>query len=169
MKKLNPLVIVILWISSSLLFALIIMVILGLNTPDGEQQPFIFLSKFIYIIIYGIILFSLVTIPFYIKWSKKYWIFHVLLIVSCCLLLFAGHKNNVDAEFTVTYNDTIIGQKKYTRVIEYYEDDLSVRSISFLHNNKKEGIETQYTKDGNIISQLEYRQDTFIAILKSQE
>jgi hypothetical protein len=62
MKRINPLTILILWVVGCLVFALIVMIILAETRPGGEQAPLTFLSKFIYVIIYRLLILSILTI-----------------------------------------------------------------------------------------------------------
>ena len=143
MKKINPLTLLITWIVGSSVLALIVAIILGVNSPGGEQKPLIFLSKFIYIIIYGTLILSILSIPLFVKWSKKYWIIQALFIGICIFCIYVGNKNTIETKYTTISVDTIIGNRKYTKCYEYY-DYQTLRSISFFYNNKKDSIWTTY-------------------------
>lgn len=163
MKKINPLTILISWVVGCIVFALIVMIILGKTTPGGEQAPLTFLGKFIHVIIYGALILSILTIFLFSKWSKKYWIVQAASISVCCFLIFAGWKNSVHVKYLTTSVDTIIGSREYTKQYEYY-DNQSLRSISFFYDGKKDSIWTTYSPSGNIISRLRYREDSLIEV-----
>lgn len=165
MKKIKPLTILISWVIGCSLLALIVMIILGVTTPGGEQAPLNFLSKFIYVILYGLLILSILTIVLFRRRSKKYWIVPVASIFFCCYLLIAGNRNSTRVKYLTTTVDTIIGSRAYTKRYEYY-DNKSLRSISFFYNNKKDSIWTIYSESGNIISCLRYREDSVIEVLK---
>ena len=166
MKKLNPLIIIILWVLGCSLLTLIIMIILGVTTPGGEQQPLTFLSMMISVIVYGILVLAIFTIPFYSAWSRKYWWLHAVLIISCSLIIFISGKNKVKTEFTESDIDIFVNGKKYLKRIKYYDNDLKIRSITFMNNDKKDSIWTIYSKDGHVISRLKYKNDILIETLK---
>jgi hypothetical protein len=165
MKRINPLTILISWVAGCSVFALTVMVILGKTTPGGEQAPLTFLGKFIYVIVYGLLILSILTIFLFRKWSKKYWIIQAILISLCCYLIVSGERNNADAAYSFTRVDTTIGNKQYIKQYEYY-DNRSLRSISFFYNNKKDSIWTIYSESGKVISSLRYKEGSLVETLK---
>lgn len=165
-KKLNPLIIIIGWVVCSLVFTIIVMIELGINTPGGEQKPLIFFTKFLNVVIYGVLFLALLTIPFYIEWSKKYWAIHTFIIIACSLIIFFGIENKVKTKYMESDIDIIVNGKKYVKMIEYYDDNSKIRSITFTYNNKKDSIWTVYSKNGDVISRLRYKEDTLIEKLK---
>lgn len=166
MKKLNPLILIIIWVIGCLLLSVIIMFYLGNNSSGGEQKPLVFFSKFIYVIIYGILGLAIFTIPFYKRWSKKFWLIHAGFILSCSLLIILGERNHVKTECDESDIILFSNGKTYTKRIDYYDDGKKIRSISFLLNDKKDSIWTVYSKDGDVISRLKYKNDILIETLK---
>src|ERR1700743_2521971 len=120
MKRINPLIILVSWVVGCLVFSVIVMIILGLTTPGGEQAPLTFLGKFIYIIVYGLLILSILTIFLFRKWTRKYWIVQAAAISLCCYLLIAGASNNIDTIHSFTRVDTTIGGREYIKQYEYY-------------------------------------------------
>jgi hypothetical protein len=141
------------------------MIILGVTTPGGEQAPLTFLGKFIYVIVYGLLILSILTIVLFGRRSKKYWIVPGAAICLCCYLLIAGHRNSTDVKYLTTDLDTIIGGRKYTKRYEYY-DNQTLKSISFFYKDKKDSIWTVYSESGKIISRIRYKEDSVIEVLK---
>jgi hypothetical protein len=141
------------------------MIILAETTPGGEQAPLNFLGKFIYVIVYGLLILSILTIILFRKWSKKYWIVQAAAIALCCYLIVAGGRNGLGAGYSLKRVDTIIGSKEYIKQYEYY-GNRSLRGISFFYDNKKDSIWTKYSESGKIISSLRYKEDTLIEALK---
>jgi FtsH-binding integral membrane protein len=109
MKRINPLIIMLSWVVGCLAFSLIAMPILGKTTPGGEQAPLEFLGRFIYVIVYGLLILSIATIFLFRKWSKKYWIVQAIPISLCCYLIISTKRNNTDAVYSFTRVDTTIG------------------------------------------------------------
>jgi len=165
MKRINPLTILISWVVGCLVFALIVMIILAKTTPGGEQAPLTFLGKFIYVIIYGLLILSILTIFLFGKWSKKYWIVQAAAISLCCFLLISGKVNSVGTGYSFTRVDTIIGSKEYIKQYEFY-DNRSLRSISFFYNNKKDSIWTIYSESGKVTSSMRYKEGSLVEVLK---
>ena len=165
MKRINPLIILVSWVVGCLVFSVIVMIILGLTTPGGEQAPLTFLGKFIYIIVYGLLILSILTIFLFRKWTRKYWIVQAAAISLCCYLLIAGASNNIDTIHSFTRVDTTIGGREYIKQYEYY-DNRSIRSISFFYNNKKDSIWTVYSEKGDVLSCLRYKEDSVVEVLK---
>jgi hypothetical protein len=165
MKKINPLAILIAWVVGCLVFAVIVMIILGKTTPGGEQAPLTFLGNFIYVIVYGLLVLSILTIFLFRTWSKKNWVVQAVSISLCCWLIIAGAGNNIDSEYSFMRVDTIIGNKEYIKQYEYY-DNRSLRSISFFYNNKKDSVWTIYSESGKVISSLRYKEGSLVEVIK---
>lgn len=165
MKKINPLTILILWVVGCLVFALIVMIILGETTPGGEQAPLTFLGKFVYVIIYGLLILSILTIVLFRKWSRKYWLVQAVSISLCCYIIIAGEINSGSSVYSLTRVDTVIGNREYIKQYEYY-DNGSLRSISFFYNNKKDSIWIIYSKSGKIISSSRYKEGSLKEVIK---
>lgn len=161
MKKINPLTILISWVVGCLVFALTVMIILGKTHPGGEQTPLSFLGKFIYIIVYGVLVLSILTIFLFRAWTKKFWIVQAASMCLCCFLIFSGWKISHNVKYLTSGVDTTIGGKEFTKQYEYY-DNLSLRSISFFYKNRKDSIWTTYSESGKIISRLRYKDDSLI-------
>jgi hypothetical protein len=168
-KKLNPFTIIVIWIVGNLLFTLVVMVILGLLTPGGEQRPLSFLGATIPVTVYGVLILSILTIPFYPKWVKEKWFVNIGFIILCGLFIFMNIKENQDTHLQFDEKTTVVKGSKgvYLQKTQYYGVNLKkIRSISFIFNNKKDSVWTTYAEDGTITKQEKYRADTLIEVIK---
>lgn len=163
MKKINPSVILLSWIAGCFVVGVIVMVVLGATTPDGAQAPMEFLGRFVYIVIYGMLILSILIFSFFREWSKKNLGIHVIIISFCCFLIIAGARNTTP-EYSFRNVDTVIGDRKYIKRYEYYDDGL-LRGICFFYNKQKDSIWTIYSESGKIISRKRYKEGSLIEAL----
>jgi hypothetical protein len=164
MKKINPSAILLSWIAGCFVVGVIVMVVLGATTPDGAQAPMEFLGRFVYIVIYGMLILSILIFSFFREWSKKTWEFMSLSFSFCCFLIIAGARNTTPG-YSFRNVDTVIGDRKYIKRYEYY-DDGPLRGISFFYNNQKDSIWIIYSESGKIISRKRYREGSLVEVLK---
>src|SRR6516162_2258588 len=86
--KLNPFLLIILWLGLSLIITMAEILILASSTPGGGQRPLSFLGQMIPIAMYGLFFVAVLTVPLYIAWIKKYWFVNLIFIVISCLFIY---------------------------------------------------------------------------------
>ncbi|MEO7210196.1 MAG: hypothetical protein ABIY35_04555 [Chitinophagaceae bacterium] len=165
LKKVNPLSLILGWLVLAIVFSVIYMIFLGVSTPGGEQRPFTFLGKAIPIIIYGILIIAITSIPIYIEWIKKFWYINLFFIAACVIFIIKDRiEENKDPYFTST-KIIMLNGKDYEQTIQYYNSKSTIiRSISFHLNGKKDSTWTVFAEDGKIISQEKYKNGKYINV-----
>jgi hypothetical protein len=141
-------------------FTITCCIILGLTTPAGEQLPLIFLVIMFYVTAF-VILFLFIFFAFYEgEWSKKHRVLNVSTIVICAFILITGFLKWVDSDsrYAITSHVITVNGEKYTKVVEYYDNEqTSIRSISFFLNKMKDSTWVVYDTTGHILIQKKYK------------
>ncbi len=140
--------------------------LLSVSTPDGEQKPFIFLSRMVDILVYGVMILSIITVPLYPKWVKEKWIINLSFFCLSSFLIYLGTRNQVRTQYSESIIKLDVNSKEYIKKIEYYGEYNKVRSISFTCKNKKDSIWTTFDEDGSLIKQEKYKDDTLVEKIK---
>jgi len=77
----NPLKLLLAWIFACIVTTLILTLITGVMTSDGEQLPLLIMIKSLDVILVGCLVISLLSPFIYKNWSKKYWYSILVLIL----------------------------------------------------------------------------------------
>ena len=166
LSQLNPKKIIFYWLLASVIFSIVGFIDLGVSTSGGEQSPLTFLATMIPTMAYGVLILSIVTIPFFWQWIKQRWYFNLisfLLSFGLVVVNYFQGKYNYDPydgeAVTIKVNGRV-----YSKVIEYYgtKKDKKIRSIGFLLGDKKDSSWTTFDQNRSIISQEFYRNDSLI-------
>lgn len=169
-ENLNPVKIIIILIIMLVIVAIVGYFYLGITSPQGEQRPLSFVAQIIPISIYLILFASIITIPIYFKWVKKWWFINLIFISFCLAFIIEDNKKSQEMKLfyneintTIKVNGTLLNKKT-----QFYGPGLNnIRSVSFTSfDHKKDSIWTTYARDGSIIEQERFKNDSLIEKIK---
>lgn len=153
----NPLYLILSWLILSVVSTAIGMIILGISTPGGEQRPFSILGSALPVIVYGILIISVVSVPFYFKWVKKYWYINLFFITTCIIFIFKNINERNENIYYTDIKEVMVNGKNYEQIIQYFDSkSTKIRSVSFYLNGRRDSTWIIFDKDGKIISQETY-------------
>lgn len=162
-SKLNPIVILALWITSMILLTPIFMIISNMGASCGEQKPLTTLAEMIVVTSYGAAIISLLTPFFYTDWFKRNWKWFCVITL---LFVFATVKDILDKNSQSTYSSTdiktIVNGEEIRTKTEYYDDFKTVRSIQIWKSNKKDSLWQTFSRDGKIIKEQRFNKDLLV-------
>lgn len=171
-KNLNPLKILIYWLIFCIIITVGGMILLGVATTGGEQKPLLFLVFMLKVTVYSIFIISILSIPFYLQWVRKYWYVNLCFLALSSWIIFLSWMGDRENQFlenqkgSITTNEIVNG-KTYKKTVVYYEGKFEhIKSVSFRLQNKKDSIWTTYSDDGRILTQEQYMNDSLIKIIK---
>ena len=161
-NKFDPFLVICIWLGGGILI-IIVAILMGINFPETSEKPLIFLSVMIPITVYGTLILSILTIPFYSKSGKGKWYLNLIFIIPCCLFVYKDWQEKQDRYYSASETKEIVNNKEYEKTIEYYGRDFQqIKRVSFTHNDMKDSIWTFYDVRGKIIKSVRYRNDTLI-------
>ena len=160
--KLTPIKILRVWIISMIVLTPIFMYISNIGASGGEQKPLTTLSTMTVVAIYGAAIFSILTPFLFRQWFKKnqWFIFVVILtVIPAVYDIWDKHFRNPYSSIEMSKN---VNGHEITTKTEYYDDFKTIRSISIWKNNKRDSVWTVFSKEGRIITQQTFRNDTLL-------
>ena len=163
MSKLNPLKLIIIWLG--LMVTLSIILILGsAGSGGGEQKPLTILATITISTLIGIAVIS-VTAPFLFRnWFKQNKSFGVFMILALIPTTFFSWNYISSSHYSYVESSRQIDGIPYDIRKEYYDNEnKTIRSVSIWKNGKKDSIWSTFSKDGSIMKQKVYRNDTLIS------
>jgi hypothetical protein len=167
MRFLNPIRIIAIWIALIIIINIIALPLLFHKSVGGEQRPETFLMVSVKVLAYGILILSIVTIPIYLKWVRKYWYINLIFIIITSIYVLKDASNLEKFRYSVVEKTDSVENSEIRIKLEYYNLDSGlVRSQSFWKNGKKDSIWTIYSKAGTVQSQTRYKNDSLVKIIK---
>ena len=167
--KLNPFLLIILWLGLSLIITMAEILILASSTPGGGQRPLSFLGQMIPIAMYGLFFVAVLTVPLYIAWIKKYWFVNLIFIVISCLFIYLDQteRSKRISKYPEIFEEVNAGGKIFEKRTEYYDKIFSrIRSISFSSDNKPDSIWPTFGENGEIIKPEKYNEGKLFEVMK---
>lgn len=155
MKKIklnNPFNLYLIWIFLLVLYTVIAIPLLSLNSPGGEQRPLTLLFGVPYLVIYGFLAISILSIFINFQWFKKYWYLSVAISLFALTLIWIDNVKRNEATYDFGQEKSIVGGKELVEQIEYFTNTKKVRSQKFYLDNKKDSIWSVYDYEGKLIS-----------------
>lgn len=164
-QRLNPIKLILYWMTIVLITTVIGMIFLSASSSGGEQSPMTFLGKMLPIVLYGVLTISILSFFLFKVWLRKFWLLNLLITIVSGYLLYMNEKNNSSThiEYGTADMKTIIGKDTLYYKKEYYNLDKEVlRSESYWKNGKKDSIWRVYSENGNLIREEVYKNDSLI-------
>ena len=159
----NPIRILGLWVASMIILTPVFMYISNVGTSGGEQKPLTTLATMIVVAIYGAAIFSILTPLLFRRWFKKNLWFSlviILTIIPAAFDIWDKHSQSSYSSSRIITNNN--GNEIITKT-EYYDNFKTTRSISIWKNNKRDNIWKVFSKEGRVIYQQTFRNDTLLA------
>jgi hypothetical protein len=160
--KLNPITILGVWTVSMIILTPVFMYISNIGASGGEQKPLTTLATMIVVGIYGAAIFSLLTPLLFRQWFKKNWWFSFVIILTVIAATYDIWDKHLQSPYSFSeINNTVNGDEITTKT-EYYDDFKTIRSISIWKNKKRDSLWAVFSKEGRIINQQTFRNDTLL-------
>ena len=160
--SLNPFIIFIGWIILMITLTVILMLFSIIGSSGGEQKPLTTLSTMISTTFYSLAAISIVTLFIYRSWFKRNWWFSFIILLSLIPVTRLYFYKAKDVRYSFSEINTQIGGKEIKTKIEYYDNFKTIRSISIWKNNKRDSVWKVFSKDGRIVDQQTFKNDTLI-------
>ena len=161
--KLNPITILGVWTVSMIILTPVFMYISNIGASGGEQKPLTTLATMIVVGIYGAAIFSILTPLLFRQWFKKNWWFSFVIILTIIPAAYDIWDKHSQSPYSLSEtNDNVNGNEIMTRT-EYYDDFKTIRSVSFWKNDKRDSVWKVFSKDGKIINEQIFRNDTLLS------
>jgi len=106
LKKINPIKIISAWVLLVIATDIIAIPILYLKTVGGEQLPLVFLMNSIDILAYGVLILSIISSLFYVKWTRKFWYLSLFFLLMSSAYIIKGCMQ--DAQIEHSFSETAI-------------------------------------------------------------
>jgi hypothetical protein len=160
--KLNPITILGVWTVSIIILTPVFMYISNIGASGGEQKPLTTLATMIVVTIYGVAIFSILTPLLFRQWFKKNWWFSFVIILTVIPAAYdIWDKHSRSPYSSSEINNNVNGDEITTRT-EYYDDFKTIRSVSIWKNNKQDSVWKVFSKEGGIINQQIFCNDTLL-------
>jgi hypothetical protein len=160
--KLTPIKILRVWIISMIVLIPVFMYISNIGASGGEQKPLTTLATMIIVAIYGAAIFSILTPFLFRQWFKKNWWFSFVIILTVIPAAYDIWDKHFRSPYSsIEMSKNVNGHEIKTKT-EYYDDFKTIRSISIWKNNKRDSVWTVFSKEGRIITQQTFRNDTLL-------
>ncbi len=161
-SKFNPISILGVWTISLIVLTPIMMFISNIGASGGEQKPLTILATMIAVTIYGAAVLSVLTSFLYRQWFKRNWWFGFVIILTLIPVVKDIWDNYSKSPYSSSEISSKVNGDEITTKTEYYEDFKKIRSISIWKNNKRDSVWKVFSKDGGIINQQTFRNDTLL-------
>ena len=163
-EKLNPITILGVWTVSMIILTPVCMYISNIGASGGEQKPLTTLATMIVVAIYGTAIFSILTPLLFRQWFKKNWWFSFVIILTIIPAAYDIWDKHSQSPYSSSSEiNTKVNGDEITTKTEYYDDFKTVRSINIWKNNKRDSVWKVFSKEGRIINQQTFRNDTLLA------
>ena len=163
-KKFSPFVILGGFVLLIFVLTPILMYTSNIGATGGEQKPITTFATMATLLVLGSAIISILIPFFFWKWFKKNWWFSVFIVLTIVPASAFIWENLFENPYGfVETNDDNNGVSLSTKTEYYNMEKEQIRSVSFWKNNKKDSIWTIYTKDGKILEQTIYRDDTILS------
>jgi magnesium-transporting ATPase (P-type) len=160
--KLNPIIILGVWIVFMMILTPVCMYISNIGASDGEQKPLTTLATMFVVAIYGAAIFSIVTPLLFRHWFKKNWWFSFVIILTIIPVAYDFWDKHSRSPYSSSDINTNINGDEIRTKTEYYDDFKTIRSISIWKNNKRDSVWKVFSNEGGIINQQTFRNDTLL-------
>lgn len=150
------------WTVLMIVLTPIFMFISNIGASGGEQKPLTTLATMIVATFYGLTILSISTAIIFRQWFKKNWWF----VFVIALTIIPTAKDLWDKNFKDYYsssetNTNVNGNDIKTKT-EYYDQFKTIRSISIWKNGKRDSVWRTFSKDGKIINEQTFNNDTLV-------
>jgi Na+/melibiose symporter-like transporter len=163
MTKLNPLKLLIGWTLLMILLTPIFVYTSSIGSIGGEQKPLTTLVAMPLLAVIGAAVICIVT-PFIFKsWFKSNkWFIALALFILIPTIIFSW-QYYFETPYSYVQKFEEIDGNKFEIKTEYYDgENKVVRSNSFWKNGKRDSSWTVLSKDGTVISEEVYRNDSLV-------
>jgi hypothetical protein len=160
--RLNPPKILGVWIVFMVVLTPVFMFISNIGASGGEQKPLTTLATMIVVTIYGAAMLSVLTSLLYSQWFKKHWWFSIVIILTIIPVAKDLWDKCLKDPYSSSEINTKVNGDEITTKTEYYDDIKTIRSISVWKNNKRDSVWKVFSKEGEIINQKAFRNDTLL-------
>ena len=160
--KLNPIIILGVWTILMIVLTPILMFISNNGASGGEQKPLTTLATIIVVAIYGAAILSILTPLVFRQWFKKNWWFCFIIILTIIPAVYDIWDKHSQSPYSSSEINTNVNGEEITTKTEYYDDFKIIRSISIWKNNKRDSIWKVFSKEGIIINQQTFHNDTLL-------
>ena len=160
--RLNPMTIVVIWAMLMIMLTPILMFVSNIGASGGEQKPLTTLATMIAVTIYGSALFSIVTPFIYRQWFRQNLWFSFIILLTLTPVAKLIYDDISRSPYISSEQLTRVGNDEISVKTEFYDDFKTIRSISYWKNEKRDSVWKVFSKDGQIIKQQTFRNDTLI-------
>jgi hypothetical protein len=160
--KLNPIVIIGVWTISMVVLTPIFMYISNIGASGGEQKPLTTLATMINATLYGAAIISISTAIIFRQWFKRNWWYVFVIAITIIPTALDIWDNHSKIPYGFSEVRTNVNGNEIMTKTEYYDDFNTIRSVSIWKNSKKDSVWKTFSKDGEIISQQTFKNDTLV-------
>jgi len=160
--KLNPITILCVWTVSMIVLTPIFMYISNIGASDGEQKPLTTLATMIDITIYGAAILSISNALIFRRWLKRNWWFVFIIALTIIPTAKDLWNNYLKSPYSFSEVNTTVNGNEIKTKTEYYDDFKIIRSVSIWKNGKKDSVWRTFSKDGKIISEQTFNNDSLV-------
>lgn len=160
--KLNPITILGVWTVSMIVLTPIFMFISNIGASGGEQKPLTTLATMIVVTIYGASILSILTPFLFRQWFKRNRGFSFVIALTLIpVIIDMRYIYSISPYSSSEVNASVNGNEIKTKT-EYYDDLKTIRSISIWKNDKKDSVWKKFSKEGKIIKEQIFSNDTLV-------
>ncbi|TKK64068.1 hypothetical protein FC093_23380 [Ilyomonas limi] len=154
--------IVIIWTMLIIVLTPILMFVSNFGKSGGYQSPLTTLGAMIIIALYGAAILSLATPFIYRQWFRQNLWFGFIILLTLAPVARLIYDDLTRSPYASAETFTRIGNDEITTKTEFYDDSKKIRSVSFWKNDKRDSVWKVFSKDGQIIKQQSFHNDTLI-------
>ena len=158
----NPITILGVWVASMIILTPVFMYITNIGASGGEQKPLTTLAAMIVVAIYGAAIFSILTPLLFRQWFKKNLWFSLVIILTIIPAAFEIWDKHSQSSYSSSEISTNVNGNEIMTKTEYYYNFKTTRSKSIWKNNKRDSIWKVFSKEGRVIYQQTFRNDTLL-------